>query len=87
MKFLFSMSNIYIYIYISHIIYIYIYIYTHTHEYTSLDDKYIIGMLYKLFVFSSFSVSQYRLSKTVSLHIGYCHAPYFGVVTKTAGED
>lgn len=36
-------------------------------------------MLYKLFLFFWFSVSQYRLSKTVSFHLGYCHAPYFGV--------
>lgn len=38
-------------------------------------------MLYKLFYFIfCFSVSQYCLSKTVSFHLGYCHAPYFGGV-------
>ena len=56
--------------------------------YTALDDKYIIGMLNKLFVlFFSFSVSQYRLCKTVSYHLGYCHAPYFDVVTTRKRED
>lgn len=34
---------------------VYIYIYMHIYiKYTALDDKYIIGMLYKLFVFIIF---------------------------------
>jgi len=57
--------------------YIYLYVYAYSLYVSNFCWRNYIGMLYKLSFL--FSISQYRLGKTVT-PLSYCHAPYFDVV-------